>query len=112
MYSFTCGVILATAKHLFFLSTPVKMLLQDLAGSYGIMQESCRNFVQESCTKFLQSSCKILQDTVGSCKILQDLAGMQEKRTQDLARAFLLGTYHKLIMLKSMFVCSLIEIRF
>ena len=46
---------------------------QDLAGSCGILQESCRNIVQDSC-KIPAKSLKILQDPTRSHKI----AGMQE----------------------------------
>ena len=59
-------------------------ILRDLAGSCGILQESCRNFVQDSC--------KIPQDLARFCKILQ---GFQKKDLflQDLARAILLEDF-------------------
>ena len=52
-------------------------ILWDLAGSCGILQESCRNLARNSCknpARFLQNptiSRKIPQDLAGSCKILQ-----------------------------------------
>ena len=52
-------------------------ILQDLAGSCEIMQESCTNLEEILCkvpVRFLQNptrSCRILQDPAGSCKILQ-----------------------------------------
>ena len=52
-------------------------ILQDLVGSCGILQESCRNFVQDSCKshKILQDlarSCRDARKKDFSCKILQE----------------------------------------
>ena len=83
-YIITKNALARSCKKRSFFLAPLQDLarsckiLWDLAGSCGILQESCRILARNSCkipARFLQNptrSRKILQDLARSCKILQE----------------------------------------